>query len=72
MFTGIDWVYYFIYYVGYWGGIVWMPILGYYVGELFESFLLAGKKPKSGGILGAVVGLVFWFAMISPRLTSLF
>ena len=59
-------------YVGFWGGIVWMPILGYIFGEIFESLLKGGKKPTKGGILGVLVGLVLWLFMISPRLAALF
>jgi hypothetical protein len=72
MLAGTDFIYYFINYVGYWGGVVWMPILGYFFGELIESLLLRSKKQKTGGLLGAVVGLVFWIVMISPRIATFF
>jgi hypothetical protein len=71
MFVNVNIIDFFIKYVGFWGGAVWMPILGYLLGEMLESLLSGGKKPTKGGGLGLLVGLGFWVLLILPRLLYL-
>jgi hypothetical protein len=59
-------------YIGYWGGIVWMPYLGFIFGEMFESLLSGGKEPTKSGVIGLFVGLILWLIMVFPRLAALF
>jgi len=67
-----DYINFFINYVGYLGGVVWMPILGYLIGQGIESLIFLNKKPVVGGFLGALVGLGFWIIFLLPRLNFLF
>jgi hypothetical protein len=69
---GTDFIFFFINYVGYLGGVVWMPILGYLIGQGLESLIFLNKKPVVGGILGALVGLGAWIIFVLPRLDYLF
>jgi hypothetical protein len=69
---GTDYLFFFINYVGYLGGVIWMPILGYFIGQGIESLIVLNKKPVVGGFLGALGGLVFWIIFILPRLDYLF
>jgi hypothetical protein len=71
MIANVNIIDFFIKYVGFWGGVVWMPILGYLLGEMLESLLSGGKKPTKGGGLGLLVGLGFWVLLILPRLLYL-
>lgn len=62
-----DLIYIFINYVGYLGGVIWIPVLGYLIGQGIESVIFLSKKPVVGGFLGAVVGLLIWIIFILPR-----
>ena len=66
-----DIIFFIINYVGYLGGVIWMPILGYMVGQGIESLIVLNKKPAVGGFLGALAGLGFWVIFILPRLDYL-
>ena len=72
MLMDVNIISFIIKYVGFWGGIIWMPILAYILGEIFESLLRGGKEPTKGGVLGIFVGLIFWLIMMSPKLAALF
>jgi hypothetical protein len=63
-----DFIFLFLNYVGYLGGVIWMPILGYLIGQGIESLIYGGKKQSAGGILGGLAGLGFWLIFILPRL----
>lgn len=67
-----DFIFFFINYIGYLGGVVWMPILGYLLGQGIESLIFGGKKQRVGGFLGTIVGLGLWFIFALPRLDYLF
>ncbi len=67
-----DYIFFFINYVGYLGGVLWMPALGYLLGQGIESVIFLNKKPVIGGFLGALAGLAFWLIFILPKLNYLF
>lgn len=69
---GTDYLFFFINYVGYLGGVIWMPALGYLLGQGVESLIVLNKKPVIGGFLGALAGLGFWIIFVLPRLDYLF
>jgi hypothetical protein len=66
-----DIFYFVINYIGYLGGVVWMPLLGYMLGQGIESLIVLNKKPVFGGFLGALVGLGLWIIFILPKLEYL-
>jgi hypothetical protein len=68
---GTDYIFFFINYVGYLGGVIWMPVLGYYLGQGIESLIVLNKKPVVGGFLGALAGLFLWIIFVLPRLDYL-
>ena len=69
---GTDFIFFFINYVGYLGGVVWMPFIGFLLGQAIESAIFLNKKPVAGGFLGALVGLVIWLIFFLPKLVYLF
>ena len=56
------------------GGAIWMPIVGWVIGQFFvkKEKALQHVKPVLGGVIGAIIGIVLWLVLVLPNLFSLF
>jgi hypothetical protein len=65
-------VLYLLFFIGCLGGAIWMPIVGWIIGQIFvkKEKALQNVKPVLGGIIGAIIGFVIWLVYVLPNLSN--